>query len=201
MFRIDENLCTGCGACVATCPDGAISMRGCSAVIDQTRCTSCGACADVCLSGAVAATKTGSSSFPRGASADPPEALPQRAGAPILLLAPPPGLVTTRRIPSPRVRASRLDKFEKVLSGVLGFVGFALEVRRNIAAAVARSDDRAIPSARTVGRGSGRAGQRLGPRAQGSGRVRGAGARKRGGPGGRHTRKHYCGTRGRDRAT
>ena len=49
----DEQLCTGCGNCVATCPFGAISMHKRDGVldisrIDPMRCAGCGNCAVAC---------------------------------------------------------------------------------------------------------------------------------------------------------
>jgi electron transfer flavoprotein alpha subunit len=44
---IDKEQCIGCGACVSTCPFGAIVMEGDKAVVTDA-CTVCGACIDVC---------------------------------------------------------------------------------------------------------------------------------------------------------
>jgi pyruvate formate lyase activating enzyme len=44
--------CTGCGACVEACPEGAIARPGARAVTDRARCDGCGACADACYAGA-----------------------------------------------------------------------------------------------------------------------------------------------------
>ncbi|MEZ4406950.1 MAG: 4Fe-4S binding protein [Polyangiales bacterium] len=52
-FRIASN-CSGCMACVATCPTGAIQARaGALQVIDASRCVECGACGAACPDGAV----------------------------------------------------------------------------------------------------------------------------------------------------
>ena len=44
---IDEEACTGCEACVAECPYGALEMKGDVAMVNE-KCTFCGACVDVC---------------------------------------------------------------------------------------------------------------------------------------------------------
>lgn len=44
---IDQETCTGCEACVPSCPFGALSMKDRIAVVDE-KCTFCGACVDVC---------------------------------------------------------------------------------------------------------------------------------------------------------
>ncbi len=44
---IDEEACTGCGACVEECPYGALEMKG-DVVMVNEKCTFCGACIDVC---------------------------------------------------------------------------------------------------------------------------------------------------------
>lgn len=50
LYRKDR--CTGCGACVATCPNRAISLVSGHALTDLARCTHCGACATACRAGA-----------------------------------------------------------------------------------------------------------------------------------------------------
>ena len=47
-LKIDEKLCISCGACVSTCPFGALKMDGPKVVVDVDRCTLCGACAGSC---------------------------------------------------------------------------------------------------------------------------------------------------------
>ncbi len=44
---IDKETCTGCEACIPSCPFGALSMKEGIAVVDE-KCTFCGACVDVC---------------------------------------------------------------------------------------------------------------------------------------------------------
>lgn len=46
--------CISCGACVDTCPTGAITMED-KAVVDAASCVDCGACEGVCPTGAIKA--------------------------------------------------------------------------------------------------------------------------------------------------
>ncbi len=45
--------CLGCGACLAACPNGALSAGEHAVQIDREKCRGCGACADQCFSGAL----------------------------------------------------------------------------------------------------------------------------------------------------
>ena len=47
VLKIDREKCTGCGACLSSCPFGAISINQGYAVVDE-RCTLCGACEGAC---------------------------------------------------------------------------------------------------------------------------------------------------------
>jgi pyruvate formate lyase activating enzyme len=44
--------CLGCGACVATCPNGCLELTDGGLLTDRARCQACGACAQACPSGA-----------------------------------------------------------------------------------------------------------------------------------------------------
>lgn len=46
--KVDKNSCTGCGACVDTCPVEAISMQDGKAQVDADTCVDCGACVGEC---------------------------------------------------------------------------------------------------------------------------------------------------------
>ena len=45
--------CTACGACLATCPEGALLPAPGRPVVDPVRCTGCLACLEVCPAGAI----------------------------------------------------------------------------------------------------------------------------------------------------
>jgi len=59
-FHILGETCTGCGKCLAVCPEGAIEgEEDYIHVIDQGACTKCGLCFDVCPPEAAAVAKAG----------------------------------------------------------------------------------------------------------------------------------------------
>ena len=45
--------CLGCGACLAACPNGALSAGEKGVQVDREKCRGCGTCADQCFSGAL----------------------------------------------------------------------------------------------------------------------------------------------------
>ncbi|MEF8823140.1 MAG: 4Fe-4S binding protein [Desulfohalobiaceae bacterium] len=56
---IEASACTDCGACAATCPEGAISSREGAHRIDRAKCLYCLRCRGVCPEGALEAEITG----------------------------------------------------------------------------------------------------------------------------------------------
>jgi len=54
MPIIDQELCTGCGDCVDSCPEGALAMKKGRAVIAYPDdCQYCGNCEELCQVGAI----------------------------------------------------------------------------------------------------------------------------------------------------
>ena len=49
IFVVDEDLCYGCGACIALCPTNALDLVNRLAIVDQSSCTLCEHCIPSCL--------------------------------------------------------------------------------------------------------------------------------------------------------
>ena len=54
ILQVRKDLCLGCGLCVASCPQQAISLLWQQAEIDQNRCNQCRICIEFCPQGAIA---------------------------------------------------------------------------------------------------------------------------------------------------
>ncbi len=48
VFRVDEDLCFGCAACVALCPVDALRLEGVMVYVDEPVCTHCKLCIPAC---------------------------------------------------------------------------------------------------------------------------------------------------------
>ena len=53
MIRIRKELCVGCGACAANCPQQAISLVNGYAGINRDICNGCRLCLEICPNGAI----------------------------------------------------------------------------------------------------------------------------------------------------
>ncbi len=53
-YIVNKSKCTGCGACLRSCPYGAIKIgEDGKAFIDQNKCKKCGTCQKICPFGAI----------------------------------------------------------------------------------------------------------------------------------------------------
>ena len=53
MLRVRSDLCRGCGICVESCPQQAVSIVSGTAYIIRERCNQCRRCVEVCPQGAI----------------------------------------------------------------------------------------------------------------------------------------------------
>lgn len=56
MLRVRSDLCRGCGICIESCPQQAISIVTSTAYIIQERCNQCRRCIEACPQGAIMET-------------------------------------------------------------------------------------------------------------------------------------------------
>ena len=50
---VDEQTCSSCGACVAACPNEAITLGDVAASVNTELCCACGICVEACPTGAI----------------------------------------------------------------------------------------------------------------------------------------------------
>jgi heterodisulfide reductase subunit A len=53
VAKVSNNLCTGCGMCVAVCPYDALALKDAKAVVNEVLCEGCGTCTATCLRSAI----------------------------------------------------------------------------------------------------------------------------------------------------
>ena len=64
MIIINVERCTGCGACLEVCPDGALYLVDDRAVVDSALCRECGACIAACPTEAISVTEQAADRVP-----------------------------------------------------------------------------------------------------------------------------------------
>jgi len=57
LITIKLEHCTGCGACLEVCPDGALYLVDDQAIVDKALCRECEACVAACPTGAIVVTE------------------------------------------------------------------------------------------------------------------------------------------------
>jgi len=56
-WSIKKDQCLRCGACVAVCPQGALTLTEHGVKVDSDKCVSCGICQKMCPVGAIEVNK------------------------------------------------------------------------------------------------------------------------------------------------
>jgi NAD-dependent dihydropyrimidine dehydrogenase PreA subunit len=119
MMYIKQAQCMGCGACVESCPSGALSVYEGKAQIDARLCNSCGSCVDACPNGAIATA----------VPALAPDSTLTRPSAPLPSAAPALRPTVEKQMVQPTRRATA-----PALGAALAFLGY--EIAPRVASAV-----------------------------------------------------------------
>ncbi len=160
MIIIDADRCTGCGACVKVCPDGAIYLVEGVATVDSRLCRECEACIAACPTEAIRLVT------PEAAVEAEPVRLPVRQPEPeVIQIRTPSTLVPLRARVLPVVGATLAWAGREVLPRLADLLLDGLDRRET------RQDTRA--TGRGSGRGAGTGGRgRRRRRRRGGGRSR-----------------------------
>jgi NAD-dependent dihydropyrimidine dehydrogenase PreA subunit len=140
VIYIDDERCTGCGACVKACPTGAIQLMegegGSHAEIDEERCQECEACMEACPEKAIVSevelTIEGELVQVRAAPVPmEPQPREMRPARPVPKALPWLGaaLAFVGREIVPRVAASLLDAWDRRASHPTLYLGDSISVR------------------------------------------------------------------------
>ena len=121
IFIVDGERCSGCGACVASCPAGAIHLARDVATIEQALCRGCGACVEACSDGAICSAAVPATARPLLPQPVAIEVLPpaprERVGVARLVAMARPWLGAAAALVGrevvPRVAASLLDSWQR----------------------------------------------------------------------------------------
>jgi Fe-S-cluster-containing hydrogenase component 2 len=141
MIVVDEARCTGCGVCLISCPQEAITLKAERAEIEQELCTDCGVCLSACPEDAIQQTEPAPATRP---SPGRPEREPVVALSPARAERAP-----TRPRPLEVVRASpsALEKRRAVVASAAAVGPIALDLLARLAERWLR---RGGPSGRTA---------------------------------------------------
>jgi NAD-dependent dihydropyrimidine dehydrogenase PreA subunit len=94
VIRIDVERCTGCGACVEVCPEGAVYLVDGRVAVDRALCRACEACVAACPVDAIAyASQT---------------SMPREVPARVPVVRPEPEVIRVRAHPAPLLFRSKL---------------------------------------------------------------------------------------------
>jgi NAD-dependent dihydropyrimidine dehydrogenase PreA subunit len=161
LITIDIERCTGCGACLETCPAGALYLVDGKAAVDEALCRECEVCLDACPEQAIALTE---------------QRVPRPEPARQLARRPEPDVIRVRTRPAPVPLRTRVLP---VVSAALAWAGREIVPRLadTLLDAIDRRQTGRQTAVTTTGRSTGSLSQGQGK--QGQGRQGGQGRRHR----------------------